>query len=119
MSKELITLLVPGDILEHFEYEKLEELHGVIRVHLVEKDDIKHIPKSILRTGKAVLDGYMSPLELQSFPTMGKEVYLVLRRRRWKVKGTTKGYQNTYNFYEEGMKATKAFGAFLKEIGRR
>lgn len=116
--EELITLLVPQEVLAHFEYEKLEQVSGVIRVHLIEKKDLKHIPKEILHTGKAVLDGYMHPLELQTFPSQAKEVFLVLKRRRWKIMGTTKGYHNTYDFYEQGMKATKKFGAFLKEIGR-
>lgn len=118
IMEELVGLLAPAEILKHFEYEKLEQTGGVIRVHLIEKNDLKHIPKEILHTGKAVLDGYMHPVELQTFPTQGKEVFLVLKRRRWKVKGTTKGYHNSYEFYEEGMKATKKFGAFLKEIGR-
>ena len=46
MDKELIRLLVPDEILEHFEYEKLEDLSGVIRVHLIEKQDPNHYPKS-------------------------------------------------------------------------
>ena len=37
MGEELIQLLVPEYILEHFEYEKLENLSGVIRVHLLDK----------------------------------------------------------------------------------
>jgi len=116
--EELITLLVPEEVLAHFDYVKFEQVSGVIRVHLVEKEDLGHIPKDILHKGKAVLDGYMHPLELQTFPCQAKEVFLVLKRRRWKIRGTTKGYHNTYDFYEQGMKATKKFGAFLKEIGR-
>ncbi len=118
MSQELLKLFVPVYILEHFEYEKLEEVSGVIRIELVEKQDPNHLPKSILNNGQVILDGYMNTLELQTFPTKGKEVFLLLKRRRWKIKGSSKSHYNTYDFHQEGMKATREFGAFLKEIGR-
>lgn len=111
-------LFVPEEILLHFEVAQVEEEHGVIMIDLVEKDDNNHIPKSIVRAGKAVKDGYMNPVEIQSFPAQGKEVFLRLKRRRWKVKGTTKGYHNDYSFTKPGMKSTEEFGSFLKEIGR-
>lgn len=118
MGEELIQLLVPEYILEHFEYEKLENLSGVIRVHLLEKKDPNHYPKKILGKGARSLDGYLNAIELQTFPTLGKEVFLYLKRRRWKLKGSSKSYYNTYSFTPSGMKATREFGAFLKEIGR-
>jgi len=46
-----------------------------------------------------------------------KKIYLRLYRRLWKEKGTTKGYFNTYDLYIPGMKTTKEFRDFLKEIG--
>ena len=118
MLTDLIRLFVPSDILEHFDYEHYEEISGVIRIHLVEKNDSAHYPKALLGKGKCSLNGYMNAIELQTFPTQGKEVFLVLLRRRWKLAGSNKSYFNEYDFYEEGMKATKEFGAFLKEIGR-
>lgn len=111
-------LFVPEDILIHFDVIDLQEAQGVIQIDLVEKEDNDHIPKAILREGKAVKDGYMNTIEIQSFPAQGKEVFLRIKRRRWKIKGTNKGYHNTYNFINSGMKSTKEFGFFLKEIGR-
>lgn len=118
MNNELIQLLVPEDILAHFEYEMLEELSGVIRIHLVEKSGPNHYPEGLRGKGERQSNGYMNPIELQTFPTKGKEIFLLLKRRRWKIKGSNTSYFNTYNFNAEGMKATKEFGAFLKEIGR-
>ena len=117
-SKDLLELLVPSEISDHFEFDRYTLESGVYRIYLIEKDDNAHIPREIYRTGKAVLDGYMNPLELQTYPIKGKEVFLVLKRRRWKVKRTTKGYSNSYSFHKPGMKATHEFGLFLKEIGR-
>lgn len=118
MDSLLIKLFVPDYILEHFEFEKLEEISGIIRLHLVEKKDPNHFPKAIIGKGKRSLNGFMNPLELQTFPTQAKEVFLLLKRRRWKLAGSNKSYYNSYSFCQEGIKATKEFGAFLKEIGR-
>ena len=115
---ELIALIVPKEILEHFDYDSYEDQNTCFIIRLIEKNDIAHIPKEILHDGKAVLDGFMNTIELQTYPLKGKEVFLELKRRRWKKKGTSKGYFNTYDFNEKGIKATREFGSFLKEIGR-
>lgn len=75
----------------------LENVHGLISVELIEKEDVPYMPKEIVREGKAVKDGYMNSVDNQSFPAQGKEVFLRWKRRRWKIKGTTKGFYNTYN----------------------
>jgi len=118
--QEILTLIVPTEILEHFEYESHFEQSGVYTIALIEKDDVNHIPKSILREGKVVLNGYMNPIDLQTYPLQGKEVFLRLKRRRWRLKKdeSKKSYFNEYDFSYPGIKATKSFGAFLKEIGR-
>ena len=118
METTLLKLHVPEYILLHFEYDHVEEISGVIRIHLIEKKDARHYPKELIGKGAISMNGYMNPIELQTFPTQGKEVFLLLKRRRWKLKGDDKSYYNTYSFCQEGMKATKEFGAFLKEIGR-
>lgn len=118
MEKSLQELLIPSYILAHFEFEKVEELGGVYRLHLLEKHDVNHIPKGLIHKGKAVLNGFTNPIELQTYPIKGQEAFLYLTRRRWKLIGTSESSQNTYDFTQTGMKATKEFGAFLKEIGR-
>ncbi len=118
METTLLGLFVPEYILAHFEYERTKKESGVFRIYLSEKKDPNHYPKEIVGKGQRSLDGFMNPIELQTFPAQGKEVFLYLKRRRWKLKGSTKSYYNTYSFTQEGMKATKEFGAFLKEIGR-
>jgi hypothetical protein len=111
-------IFVPSEILAHFEVIDLVEQSGIIFIELDEKNDANHIPKSIVHQGKAVLGGFCNSIDIQTYPAQGKEVFLRLRRRRWKKKGTTKTYSNSYEFIDKGMKATKEFGAFLKEIGR-
>ena len=127
MTKELdwIELFAPQEILQDFDFEKLVDENGIYRIYMVEKNDADHIPAELKKEvngdlSNIVLDGYTNYNELQTFPAMGKEVFLYLKRRRWKVKQgqrqERKSYTNSYSFSEKGMKATKAFGDFLKEI---
>ena len=127
MTKELdwIELFAPQEILQDFDFEKLVEESGVYRIYMVEKEDADHIPAELKKEvngdlSNVVLDGYTNYIELQTFPAMGKEVFLYLKRRRWKIKQEQrqeqKSYTNSYSYNEKGMKATKAFGDFLKEI---
>ena len=118
IDTQLISLFVPEKILKHFDYEKRVEKPTQIFIHLVEKNDPAHYPQELKQRDDIALDGYLNPIELQTFPAKGKEVFLVLKRRRWKIKGKKTYYYNTYQFNKKGMKATEEFGAFLKEIGR-
>lgn len=113
LNNQLYSLLIPKEILESFTIEQIKESEELIEISLLEKE---LIPAEL--TGKqAVLNGYMNPIELHSYPIQGKTCYLKLKRRRWKLKGTSNSSNchNEYDFAAEGTKATKQFGAFLKE----
>lgn len=114
LQAALYSLLVPQEILNHFEITGLKDRTTDITIEITEKLD--QIPEK-LRNKKYVLDGYMHVLELQSYPLQGKSCYLKLKRRRWKERGSDgkQSYWNEYGFAAEGTKATKSFGAFLKE----
>ena len=127
MTKELdwIELFAPQEILQDFDFEKLVDENGIYRIYMVEKNDAAHIPAELKKEvngdlSNIVLDGYTNYFELRTFPAMGKEVFLYIKRRRWKVKQAQrqghKSYTNGYSYCEKGMKATEAFGDFLKEI---
>ena len=106
-------LILPLDILKYFEVTGVEEREEDITITLIEKSE--NFP--IIEGKSIVLNGYMNPLELLHYPIQGKSCYLRLIRRRWKGEGTDgkPSYYNTYDFAAEGTKATKTFGAFLKE----
>lgn len=109
----LYGLFIPSEILASFEVSNIKEQESIITIELTEK--ATQIPQS-LKGNEAILNGYLHPLELQSFPINAKVCYLKLTRRRWKEKGNNqKSYYNDYDFSASGTKATKSFGAFLKE----
>lgn len=64
-----------------------------------------------------VLDGYNNEIDILTHAFSLKKIYLRLVRRRWKEKGTEKHYSNEYDLHISGMKTTRQFRDFLKEIG--
>lgn len=114
IQSHLYSLLVPQEILNSFEIASVEEKKEDLFIYLLEKNSC--LPTDEL---DLVQNGYMNPVELNSFPVVGKRCYLRLTRRKWKVRGSdgSPSYTNTYDFALEGTKATKLFGSFLKEFG--
>ena len=108
-----LKLVAPEDIIKYFDLIKINEKSCYYELIFEEKKDL--IP-SELSNIDAVLDGFCNPLSLLSFPLKGTPTYLVLKRRRWKHKGTNKHYSNEYYFNHPGVKATKEFASFLKEV---
>ena len=112
--KELGRILVPEEILESFELVSVENKEEEILIRLEEKKEC--IPSGITNKDLAILDGFCERIELQTYPAQGKAVYLEIYRRRWKEKGGgQRNYFNEYSFQAPGTKATRSFGAFLKE----
>lgn len=108
----LLKMIVPEEIELSFELQDVKEWTDRWELSMVEKPE--HIPTA-LQNKVTVLDGFCNAIELESFPIKGKSCYIKLLRRRWKEAGTKKSYWNEYNFHCKGSKATKEFGAFLKE----
>jgi len=113
LEAHILRLLIPEEILEYFELNQIIENDDELLFDLIEKETC--VPKD-LQKQSSVLNGYMNTTTLQSFPQKGKRCYIHLRRRRWKLQGSTdnKGYFNEYEFTSAGTMATKLFGAFLK-----
>ena len=114
--QKTLTGFVPKEWLEFFDVTEINELPKEWQIKLIEKETL--IPKAL--EGKmAVLDGFLNPVELEDFPLRGKTTYLKFFRRRWKEAGSTEAFHNEYDFHLKGMKATREFGAFLKDLNRR
>lgn len=113
ISKQGLELLIPEEFREAFEIYELVEKDEEWNLNLVEKKD--QIPKK-LKGKDVVLNGYLKKVEIVDFPFKGKIMYIRFYRRRWKERGSKNPHNNEYKFHKEGMKATNAFGDFLKEI---
>ena len=113
--KQLLEALLPKEWLGLFDIAEIKEYEKEWRIKLVEKE---HLIPQELKGKEVVQNGYMNPVEVEDYPLRGKSTYLKFFRRRWKEKGSQKGFANEYDFHPEGMKATKEFGAFLKDLNR-
>ena len=121
MEKELVQLILPEDLLKHFDIVKVGEVgevstkRMVIRIELEEKNQIPEGYNSKEYESK----GFYPVKIIQDFPLRGKAVYLAIKRRRWRHK-TNKNevISNDYSLIAEGSKLTKELSDFLKDTGR-
>lgn len=110
---DLLRILVPEEYLENFELFEVRNLPNCWEIELAEK--VENIPKSLL--GKDVVsDGFCNSLSIMSHCFSLKKVFLVVRRRRWKERGSKRHFSNEYEFTPSGAKITKELAAFLKGI---
>ena len=114
INEEVLKILIPEEYLKDFEPNSVENKPTEWVIELIEKED--RIPQAL--AGKeAVLDGYNNEIDILTHAFSLKKIYLRLIRRRWKEKGTTRHYSNEYDLHIPGMKTTREFRDFLKEIG--
>jgi hypothetical protein len=118
--KELLSLFLPEALLNHFDIELIQELGEVshkrmiYHIHLTEQNEL---PEGYTKTNYES-KGFYAPKTIQDFPSRGKAVYLVVKRRRWRHKVTKQELKSDYSFITEGSKLTKELSDFLKGTGR-
>jgi len=112
-TNRILHLIVPEDILTYFDLVETKEGSTFTELYLEEKKGL--IPATI-KAQDVVLDGFCNPLSLLTYPLKALPTYLVIKRRRWKLKGGVTHYSNDYDFNHPNIKATKEFAAFLKEV---
>lgn len=113
LAEEAYKIFVPQEYLSDFEVNHIENHPSEWIIELVEKEG--RIPAALV--GKeVVLDGYNNEIDILTHAFSLKKIYLRLIRRRWKEMGTTTSYSNEYNLHIPGMKTTREFRDFLKEI---
>ena len=114
LAEEVYKVLIPSEYLADFEVNHIDNKPQEWIIELVEKED--RVPKAL--AGKeVVLDGYNNEIDILTHAFSLKKIYLRLIRRRWKERGGTNHYSNEYNLHIPGMKTTREFRDFLKEIG--
>jgi len=115
ITQNLLGAIVPKELLNIFELADFKEKYNEFNMTLEEKESL--VPDNI-KDKNWILNGFCRPLELMSFPLKGKPTYIKIKRRRWKIRGTMKSYTNPYDLHYPGVKATKEFADFLKELDR-
>ena len=82
ISKELLKLLLPEMLINHFEINKFVQQAENIGIYFTEKS--AH-PQELV--GKELIGhGFYPEITIKDFPLRGKTVLLYIKRRRWEDK---------------------------------
>lgn len=120
VEQSVFKLLLPEGLLSYFDMVEVKELcrikdkHTFYELHLEEQNVLHSGYNPVEYESKGFTE-----ITVQDFPLRGKDVFLVIRRRRWRHKLDPKQIvKNDYNFIAEGSRLTKELADFLKGTGR-
>ena len=116
-----ISSFLPLGMLDYFEITDFKELGHLATktdsfyLYLEEKNELPIGYDYSLYESK----GFYSEKIVQDFPVRGKPFYLVVKRRRWRLKSDHKVIiKGDYSFIADGVKLTQDVADFLKGTGR-
>ena len=109
--KELLDLILPGDILAFFEVVKESTTSDQIDIYL----DEKNIPPHEYGGQGVLSKGFTGTTRIQDFPLRGRSVYLHVRRREWQLP-SGEVVSNKFSLSSDGTRYSKEFASFLKGI---
>lgn len=113
-TKNLTKYILPEGILDYFDIVKVEEILEELYISLEEKNTVP-----IEYSNKKILSkGFFKTAIVQDFPVRGMPVFLIIKRRRWKLVDSEKIVFRNWKLIAEGTKYTQEFAAFLKELLR-
>ena len=109
--KELLDLILPGDVLAFFEVVKESTTSDQIDIYL----DEKNIPPHEYGGQGVLSKGFTGTTRIQDFPLRGRSVYLHDRRREWQLPSGDV-VSNKFSLSSDGTHYSKEFASFLKGI---
>ena len=112
MDLELAKLLFPQGMLDYFEIKSYKEEFGKLHFYLEENNILPDEHK----TEQANSKGFIDEVIIDDFPLRGKEVLLHIKRRKWKLKTSSKIVRRDWKLTTKGIKMTAEFADFLKGI---
>jgi len=111
--ENILQHLLPKEIFDFFELKSIEEgAENQLFLYL----DEKSIKPSEHSDKELIANGFDESVCIQDFPIRDKAAYLMVRRRKWKEKGTGRIYSKQWGIAAKGSSYSKEFAAFLKEL---
>lgn len=111
---ELLKLLLPEFLIEHFEVIKFEEIDKILHLSFEEKNTTPKEFSSLMLQSK----GFLPEIIVDDFPLRGKIVKLHIKRRRWTDVKSGNIIQRDWHLIAKGTRMTTEFAEFLKKISR-
>ncbi|WP_185209150.1 transposase [Chryseobacterium sp. C3] len=113
-DQELLKLLLPEFLVEHFDILKAETHDAELHLYFEEKSSIPHEFKERQLESK----GFLPEIIIDDYPLRGKIVKLHVKRRRWTDKSFGEILQRDWQLVAKGTRMTKDLAGFLKKISR-
>lgn len=107
-------IVLPEGILDYFILKEVKQLSKELHISLEEQN----LPPSEFKDNKLTSKGFFDEIKVQDFPIRGKEVYLLIKRRRWYNEDTGAIVYRNWELIAQGTRMTKEFALFLKVINR-
>lgn len=121
IPSDMLSLFMPNDLLEHFKIVDVQELGDVSTkrmIFYIRMDEKNQLPQGYTDRDYES-KGFYAAKQIQDFPIRGKACYLLIRRRRWRLKeGEGKDITSDYSFISKGAKLTIELSDFLKGTSR-
>lgn len=115
---QLLWMVLPEGLEEYFEVQEFEKDDKRFRIVLLEKNILpKEMPAEY--HGKKVINTVLNDIQMDDFPIRGRKCEIVLRRRWWKFEGVERMLMRSIDIFQPGMRFSKEFAAFLKELDRK
>src|SRR5690606_3235716 len=113
---QLLSNFLPAGLLDHFvitdfkEAVRNKEKQTSFFIYLEEKNELPDGYEASLYESK----GFYEEKTVQDFPIRGKALYLVVKRRRWRLKSDPNIIiRSDYSFIADGVKLTQEVADFL------
>ena len=113
-SYEILRLLLPELLVEHFDITDLEEKDSTLHISFAEKSDIPQEFTSRTLNSK----GFLPEITVEDFPLRSKSVKLHINSRRGLDVHTGETLQRDWDLVAKGTRMTQEFSEFLKKISR-
>jgi transposase len=110
--ESILKLIMPDFLVAHFAIKKIEQEGSRINLYLEEKSSIPEELQSLDLIGH----GFHNQSTIKDFPLRGKQVYLLVKRRRWLNRETKEIVSRDWKEVAKGTKMTNDFATFLKEL---
>ena len=107
----------PSELMDYFNISSFETLCNVEKKKeylVIEFEEKNEIPNGYVSC-EYESKGFMESNLIQDFPLRGKQVYLRIKKRRWRHKTTKAIIKRDFSFMADGSKFTQELSDFLKD----
>ena len=111
-ERNLLELLLPSYIIDNFTLIKIDDTGEKTEIYLEEN----HVLPKGYSKEDLTSHGFHKQSKIKDFPIRGKQVVLLVKRRRWLHKKTSEIISKDWNVVAQGTRMTQDFATFLKGL---